>query len=284
MSEPILYECMGLSPPLNLNLVQDSVAREAPYGCRRFSKKEQGYDKLRQRLTWHQGIDLVSDAPEDGREVYAVNWGIVEDVIHSFDDDHDPDHTLVLRHEPLSSGYYSQYRHLEKTEVAIGTDVISGQLLGRFSAKKAHLHYELRRLFDSTEAALTNDPINTISLDPTPFMYRFEADGWPRERDEEIERHWHRDYRRIDRLRVMPWTTRHEVDQHAAWLFEISREGSRSDYYYLPVGVGTPRENLMIEVLRDAFKARAAVRLHWRVSHFFGERAMIEDVRVKYAD
>lgn len=81
-----------------------------------------------------------------------------------------------------------------------------------------------------------------------------------------------------------PWTTEHEVDQHAAWLFEVSREGARGDYYCLPVGVGTPRQNLMIDVLRDAFAARARVRLTWRASHFFGERNMIEDVRVKYED
>lgn len=88
-------------------------------------------------VVMHQGIDLA--APE-GTEVFAVFDGIVteigEDSIYGI-------YVIITHHNRLTSFY----GHLQKTEIALRSEVRSGNLIGRVGSTGQstgpHLHFEL---------------------------------------------------------------------------------------------------------------------------------------------
>lgn len=288
--EPILYESIIFSPPRNLPLMQRPGVGK--FGVRRWKGTEQGNNMWR-KLRFHKGIDLYSVNPNDNEEVYSVTWGRVESISDDSSDReengitiHIENWSVTIRHHPYSSGYLTWYTHLKKPEPDIveGKTVTAGQLIGYVSPDPypddPHLHFEWHRLADPS----LNEYV--FWLDPTPLLYRFEAEGWPSDPQgslEPIARHRHNDYKQIGRIRVLPWRFKHEGSNflhHSTWLFEVIREGEE-ECFYLPLYGARPHEELMIGILRDAFKSRAKVKLRWRDSFFFGERSMIEDVRVR---
>ena len=138
--------------------------------------------------------------------------------------------------------------------------------------------------------SFSDGPPNNIPLDPTFLLYRFEAEGWPTERGVEVARDRHEEYKRIERVRILPWRFRHTrngspygITHHATWLFEVVRKDEPYVFYYLPLYGTMPHEQQMIAILKDAFRDQAWVKLTWRQSYFFGERYMIEDVKIRLA-
>jgi hypothetical protein len=262
------------------------------FGVRRWKGKKQGPNDWR-KLRFHKGLDLYSANLNDESEVYAVTWGRVESVTdNSYDKEvdgvtkHIVDWSVTIRHQPYSSGYLTWYTHLTQppSDIFEGASVTAGKLIGFVSPDPypddPHLHFEWRRLADPS----LNEYV--FWLDPTPLLYRFEAEGWPSNPNESIapiERHTHSDYVEIERIRILPWRFRHEGRDflhHTSWFFEVFLKGL-DEPYYLPIYGARPHEEIMIGILRDSFKTRARVKLRWRRSFFFGERSMIEDVRVR---
>jgi hypothetical protein len=57
----------------------------------------------------------------------------------------------------------------------------------------------------------------------------------------------------------------------------------QQNLFFLPIDVATPTERIMIDTLREAFLNSAKIRLRGRVSYFFDERLMIEDISIRPA-
>jgi len=127
---------------------------------------------------------------------------------------------------------------------------------------------------------------NRIPLDPTPLLYRFEAYRWPNRGAGHVPRHQHEStypYSKIDRIRVISWQNHHLA---VTWLLQVEmphqdNPETNVDYFFLPINDALPHEQLMADVIRDAFHNGNRVRLRWRDSYFYGERKMIDDIRVR---
>lgn len=277
--EPIPFAHHLLAPPMNF-----------PFGIRSgrsmFNADREGKDFYR----CHEGIDLYPKGalPFNG-SIYAVNCGVVESVV----DHGGPDWEIVIRHHPLSSGVCTLYRHLNAKEAHIiqNCEVEAGELIGHIDSNlsEPHLHFHW---------ALKKDPadpfaqkvsghriFNQIPLDPTPLLYRFEAYRWPGTKDGVVPRYQHENtypYSKISRIRVESWPDR----RAAIWLLQVAMPDRNNpttgeEVFYLPINHALPHEKLMTDVINDAFHKGYKVRLGWRDSYFYGERWMIEDVRVR---
>lgn len=244
----------------------------------------------------HEGIDLFpKGSPPHNDSIYAVNWGVVESVV-----DHNgsgPDWEIVIRHHPVSSGVYTLYRHLISVEPSIGPNaqVNAGDLIGRIEGSLAepHLHFLWARKTDPADplsyTVSGHQVRNRIPLDPTPLLYRFEAFRWPNRGGDHVPRYQHEDsypYSKINRIRAISWQYPRHESRSATWLLQVAMPDrdnppSGDEYFFLPINDALPHEKLMADVIRDAFYNGSRVRLGWRDSFFYGERRMIEDIRVR---
>lgn len=224
-----------------------------------------------EELRFHQGIDLFARGEDDDRSIFSVAWGTVVEVTGQ-----PGDITVLIRHRPYNSGEFTRYRHLGLSRVLAGNEVRAGERIGFDGGDYDHVHLEWRKLIDPSQDFYANGVfINTITLDPTPLLYFYDANLWPHapyESGKKPERYSQDSYQKIKRIRILPWGR--------AWLFEVITEDS-GDKFYLPVENGPPREELLVNVIRDAFNQRIRVKLKYRESFFYGERWMIDDVRIR---
>lgn len=247
----------------------------------------------------HAGVDLQPVRDDDTGAVYAAHWGEVVRIDQDFDAGALKQETLTLLCEPPAAGIIFNYLHILRSVtlpsgpassgVQQGDRVRKGQLLGFISPnnRDPHLHFEMRILADTAQPIDNARPVDTFPIDPTVMLYRFDANRWPRARDQEAYASWDiRGYVRIERLRMLPWRIKHKDDGitfHNAWLLEALLEGAPGGIgtCYLPVEHATEPERALSEMLRDAFRSGHRVRLRGRHSHFFGDRPMIEDIRAR---
>ncbi len=284
--EPIPFAHHLLAPPMNF-----------PFGLRSggsiFGAARGGTNFYR----CHEGIDLFpKGSPPHNDSIYAVNWGTIEIVR-----DHNgsgPDWEIVIRHHPDSSGVYTTYRHLISVEPNIqpNAQVSAGDLLGHIdgSVAEPHLHFMWSLKTDPADPFVDTVTVpsggtarirNRIPLDPTPLLYRFEAYRWPNRGSGRVPQYQHESiyrYSKINRIRVISWPDR----RAATWLLQVAmpdRNNPTTDveYFFLPINDALPHEKLMADVIRDSFHNGNRVRLGWRDSYFYGERRMIEDIRVR---
>jgi hypothetical protein len=123
---------------------------------------------------------------------------------------------------------------------------------------------------------------NCIPLDPTPLLYRFEAYKWKSPTSEsEVVRYEHDTYLNITRIRLVSWPNK----LAATWLLQVRmphRNNPQTDTedFYLPVNDALPHERLLVDLVRDAFKSNKMVKFIWRDSYFYGDRQMIDEIRV----
>ena len=124
----------------------------------------------------HEAVDLEGEA---GDCVFAAYTGRVVEVERS------PDGVrgdVTIDHHPLGNGLVSRYLHLEGASICVepGESVTKGDLIARIGSGPAdpHLHLELRIVLDPSDRRFWSDR-NSIPVDPTRLLYRFEADALP---------------------------------------------------------------------------------------------------------
>jgi hypothetical protein len=124
----------------------------------------------------HEAVDLEGEA---GDCVFAVYTGRVVEVESS------PDGVrgdVTIDHHPLGTGLVSRYLHLEGGSICVEPDepVTKGDLIGRIGPGPAdpHLHFELRIVVDPSDRRYWSDR-NSIAVDPTRLLYRFEGELLP---------------------------------------------------------------------------------------------------------
>jgi hypothetical protein len=124
----------------------------------------------------HEAVDLEGEA---GDCVFAAYTGRVVEVEAS------PDGVrgnLTIDHHPLGAGLVSRYLHLDGAGICVeqGDTVTKGDLIGRIGTGPAdpHLHFELRIVVDPSARRYWADR-DSVAIDPTRLLYRFEADALP---------------------------------------------------------------------------------------------------------
>jgi hypothetical protein len=124
----------------------------------------------------HEAVDLEG---ETGDCVFAAYTGRVVEVESS------PDGVrgdVTIDHNPLGTGLVSRYLHLEGGSICVepGDSVTKGDVIARIGSGPAdpHLHFELRIIIDPSDRRFWSDR-NSIAVDPTRLLYRFEADALP---------------------------------------------------------------------------------------------------------
>lgn len=285
--EPIPFAHHLLAPPM-----------EFPFGLRSggsiFGAPRNGGTFYR----CHEGIDLypypMRSPPYNG-SIFAVNWGVVESV-RDFSGS-GTDWEIVIRHHPASSGVYTLYRHLVSVDPSIvpNAQVDAGDLIGRIdgSLSEPHLHFLWSRKVDPADPYVDtvagHEVRNRVPLDPTPLLYRFEAYRWPNRGSSNVARYQHEDtypYSKINRIRTISWQYPRHDSKAATWLLQVAmpdrnNPSSDTEYFFLPINDALPHEKVMADVIQEAFRDGNRVRLGWRDSYFYGERKMIEDIRVR---
>jgi hypothetical protein len=293
MIEPITFAHKLLAPPMDFHFGLRSggsiFGAGRPSDYRDLKEGDEFYE-------CHTGIDLYPKGLQHKHSIYAADWGTVESVEDMKDpsDADDPvDWEILIRHRPHSSGVYTLYRHLHSVEPQIqpNAEVNVGEVLGRIDDLKdePHLHFMWALKTDPADPFIewVNVPgggkrriFNCIPLDPTPLLYRFEAFRWPSVSGK-LPRCYLRTHSKIRQIRVTHWFR----SPAATWLLEVemAKESNpeESDYFYLPISDALPHEKLMADIIRDSFHNGNRVRLSWHDSYFYGERKMIDDVRVR---
>jgi len=121
----------------------------------------------------HEAVDLEGQA---GDCVFAAYGGRVVEV--------EPGAAgvrgnVTIDHHPFATGLVSRYLHLEGASICVeeGDSVAKGHLIGRIGSGPAdpHLHFELRIVLDPSGQKYWS-PRDSIAVDPTRLLYRFEAD------------------------------------------------------------------------------------------------------------
>jgi hypothetical protein len=121
----------------------------------------------------HEAVDLEGEA---GDCVFAAYGGRVVEVETGAAGVRG---NVTIDHHPFATGLVSRYLHLEGASICVeeGDSVAKGDLIGRIGSGPAdpHLHFELRIVLDASGEKYWS-PRDSIAVDPTRLLYRFEAD------------------------------------------------------------------------------------------------------------
>jgi Peptidase family M23 len=121
----------------------------------------------------HEAVDLEGQA---GDCVFAAYGGRVVEVETGAAGVRG---NVTIDHHPFATGLVSRYLHLEGASICVeeGDSVVKGDLIGRIGSGPAdpHLHFELRIVLDPSGEKYWS-PRDSIAVDPTRLLYRFEAD------------------------------------------------------------------------------------------------------------
>jgi hypothetical protein len=209
----------------------------------------------------HEAVDLEGEA---GDCVFAVYTGRVVEVESSADGARGD---VTIDHHPLGTGLVSRYLHLEGATigVAAGDSVTKGDLIGQLGSGPAdpHLHLELRIVVDPSDRRFWSDR-NSIAVDPTRLLYRFEADALPLVTASAAES--------VTRIGI---ETAAGIPFFRAW----------TDASPVPYGVplyepATEHERGLTAVLTKALELGRAVEVDYRDSVFFGQHRVPASVRL----
>jgi murein DD-endopeptidase MepM/ murein hydrolase activator NlpD len=89
---------------------------------------------------------------------------------------------LTIDHHPPGAGLVSRYLHLDGDSICVeeGEPVTKGDLIARVGSgpEDPHLHFELRIVVDPSDRRYWSDR-NSVAVDPTRPLYRFEAGALP---------------------------------------------------------------------------------------------------------
>jgi Peptidase family M23 len=121
----------------------------------------------------HEAVDLEGEA---GDCVFAAYSGRVVEVETGAAGVRG---NVTIDHHPSATGLVSRYLHLEGASICVeqGDSVGKGDLIGRIGRGPAdpHLHFELRIVLDPSDQRYWSHR-NSVAVDPTRLLYRFEAD------------------------------------------------------------------------------------------------------------
>ena len=120
----------------------------------------------------HEAVDLEGEA---GVCVFAAYTGKVVEVERGATGVRG---NVTIDHHPVAAGLVSRYLHLDGDSICVepGESVTKGDLIGQLGSGPAdpHLHFELRIVVDPSDRRFWADR-NSVALDPTRLLYRFEA-------------------------------------------------------------------------------------------------------------
>jgi hypothetical protein len=124
----------------------------------------------------HEAVDLEGEA---GECVFAAYTGRVVEVERGASGVRG---NLTIDHHPSGTGLVSRYLHLDGDSICVepGEPVTKGDVIGRIGSgpRDPHLHFELRIVIDPSDQRFWSDR-NSVALDPTRLLYRFEAGAPP---------------------------------------------------------------------------------------------------------
>jgi hypothetical protein len=124
----------------------------------------------------HEAVDLEGEATEC---VFAAYTGRVVEVERGATGVRG---NLTIDHHPAGAGLVSRYLHLDGDSICVepGESVVKGDLIGQLGSGPSdpHLHFELRIILDPSDRRFWSDR-NSVALDPTRLLYRFEAGALP---------------------------------------------------------------------------------------------------------
>jgi hypothetical protein len=124
----------------------------------------------------HEAVDLEGEA---GDCVFAAYTGRVVEVERGATGVRG---NLTIDHHPSGAGLVSRYLHLDGDSICVepGESVTKGDLIGQIGSGPSdpHLHFELRIVVDPSDRRFWSDR-NSVALDPTRLLYRFEAAALP---------------------------------------------------------------------------------------------------------
>jgi hypothetical protein len=124
----------------------------------------------------HEAVDLEGEA---GECVFAAYTGRVVEVERGATGVRG---NLTIDHHPSGTGLVSRYLHLDGDSICVepGEPVTKGDRIGQIGSGPSdpHLHFELRIVIDPSDRRFWSDR-NSVALDPTRLLYRFEAAALP---------------------------------------------------------------------------------------------------------
>lgn len=219
----------------------------------------------------HQGVDLL--APP-GTPVFAVTGGTV---LESSDD------RVLLLHDRGFIKFLTCYSEVRNVSVGVNEIVGSGDQIAEvkdFTDDRApdHLHFEIRYLLDTINAAPTR--ANTLPVDPTNVLYQWEARSFVWDAAMDAGQVY-------DNVVILYFEEVLRQRQLRFLLVKVSGDDTRD--LYLPLIDSSPANLSLIETVKQAFFHSKIVRIIWHESLFFskiqgrsptGKAAIIRNVKV----
>ncbi len=218
-----------------------------------------------ERLRAHYGLDLRGDA---GSPVFASKRGNIV----AFDPNPTNDQGVVIRHiEQGGQGFVTRYLHLQGVNKAVGDWADQGECIGFIGVN--HLHFEIHLILNE---AASNDwhRINSLPIDPLPYLYRWEEiyfDLIKPDEDPGYSRAVFGSWGDLKHLSIiqrngLPW-------------FEV--EHSEDGWCRAPLVDSGERNLRLTELLERAFFSGCKTVLMTRESPFFEHQKIIIEARVR---
>ncbi len=202
----------------------------------------------------HEAVDLAAAV---GDCVFAAYSGRVVDV------ETDPAGTrgnVTIDHHQPGLGFVTKYNHVTDVSVAVGDFVQKGVPFAAVSAEPAesHLHFELWAVVDRAEASSPSWPGDTdlVPIDPTRALY-----AWEQQTAVDLE------FAAGPRAPQQVGLTRINTVPFFTATFDTGRSTVLHVPMYSPM---TLDEQLIVDLLRDAYARNIDVTLRWRASTFWG--------------
>jgi hypothetical protein len=200
----------------------------------------------------HEAVDLEGEA---GECVFAIYTGRVVEVERGASGVRG---NVTIDHHPAGTGLVSRYLHLEGASICVepGEPVTKGDLIGQLGSgpRDPHLHFELRIVIDPSDRRFWSDR-NSVALDPTRLLYRFEAGA-------------------LELLRAdgPAAVTRIGIQEVGPVAFFRAQTDASPRPYSIPMHEPvTEHERGLIDLFTKAFELGRAVQVEFRDSVFFGD-------------
>ncbi len=217
------------------------------------------------RLRAHYGLDLRGNA---GSPVFAAKRGnIVE-----FRSNPPNNQRVTIRHiKQGGQGFVTRYLHLQGVNKRVGDWADQGECIGFIGDD--HLHFEIHLILNEQS---TNDwhRINSVPLDPMPYMYRWEEIYFDLIKPDEDPGY--------SRARFGSWgDLKHLSIIQRNGLPWCEVEHSEDGWCRAPLVDSGERNMQLVELLERAFISGCRTRLMTRESPFFENQKIILEVRVR---